>query len=80
MSVEDMVFQLYLRGITLEKGQEESDNSLPLNVKKSYDPSSSSSSRKSSSNRSALHPVQKEALSQYVQSSLPVSVQSSIRE
>ena len=41
---------------------------LPVNVKKSYEPSSSSSSRRSSG-RSALLPVEEGALSEYVQSS-----------
>ena len=59
-----------------KKQSEESDNSLPMNVKKSYEPSSSSSRR--SSNRSVLLPVEEEALSEYVHSSPPVSVQSSI--
>ena len=58
---------------------EESDNSLSMNVKKSYEPSSSSSSsRGSSTNRSALLPIEEEALSEHIQSSPPVSVQSSI--
>ena len=57
---------------------QESDNSLPMNVKKSYEPSSSSSSSRRSSNRSVLLPVEEEALSEYVRSSPPVSVQSSI--
>ena len=56
---------------------EESENSLSMNVKKSYEPSSASSSSRRSSNRSALLPVQEEALSEYVQSSLPETVQSS---
>ena len=52
---------------------------LPMNVKKSYEPSSSSSSsRRSSTNRSALLPKEEEALSEHIQSSPPVSVQSSI--
>ena len=55
----------------------ESDNSLPMNVKKSYEPSSSSSSRRSS-NRSVLLPVEEEALSEHIHSSPPVSVQSSV--
>ena len=41
---------------------------LPVNVKKSYEPSSSSSSRRSSG-RSVLLPVEEGALSEYVQSS-----------
>ena len=50
-----------------------------MNVKKSYEPSSSSSgSRRSSTNRSALLPVEEEALSEHIQSSPPVSVQSSM--
>ena len=51
---------------------------LPMNVKKSYEPSSSSSSRRSSTNRSVLLPIEDEALSEYIQSSPPVSVQSSL--
>ena len=59
--------------------QEEDDDDLPMNVKKSYEPSSSSSgSRRSSTNRSALLPIEEEALSEHIQSSPPVSVQSSI--
>ena len=42
-----------------------SSSSLPMNVKKSYEPSSSSSSRRSSG-RSALLPVEEGALSEYV--------------
>ena len=62
---------------SIEKQQsEQSDNSLPMNVKKSYEPSSSSSRR--SSNRSALLPVEEEALSEHIHSSPPVSVQSSV--
>ena len=62
----------------VEKQQtEESDDSLPMNVKKSYEPSSSSSSRRSS-NRSALLPIEEEALSEHIHSSPPVSVQSSV--
>ena len=57
---------------------EESDNSLPMNVKKSYEPSSSSSSSRRSSNRSALLPVEEEALSEYIHSSAPETVQSSV--
>ena len=45
-----------------------SSSSLPMNVKKSYEPSSSSSSRRSSG-RSALLPVEEGALSEYFQSS-----------
>ena len=45
-----------------------SSSSLHMNVKKSYEPSSSSSSRRSSG-RSALLPVEEGALSEYVQSS-----------
>ena len=74
----------------VEKQQtEESADSLPMNVKKSYDPSSSRSSRASgeasssssrrSSNRSVLLPVEEEALSEHIHSSPPVSVQSSVR-
>ena len=73
--------------------EEEDDDDLPMNVKKSYEPSSSSSgSRRSSTNRSALLPIdegssiasgntlpiEEEALSEHIQSSPPVSVQSSI--
>ena len=48
-------------------------------LKQSYEPSSSSSgSRRSSTNRSALLPIEEEALSEHIQSSPPVSVQSSI--
>ena len=66
-----------LRDPSLEKQQsEQSDNSLPMNVKKSYEPSSSSSRR--SSNRSVLMPVEEEALSEYVNSSPPETVQSSV--
>ena len=57
-----------------------SDEYLPMNVKKSYEPSSSSSSsssRRSSTSRSALLPIEEEALSEFVQSSPPISVQSS---
>ena len=57
---------------------EESDNSLPMNVKKSYEPSSSSSSSRRSSNRSVLLPVEEEALSEYIHSSAPETVQSSV--
>ena len=49
---------------------------LPMNVKKSYEPSSSSSS---STNRSALLPIEENALSEHIHSSPPVSVQSSIQ-
>ena len=55
---------------------DDDENYVPMNVKKSYDPSSSSPS--SSSNRSVLLPVEEEALSEYIQSSPPISVQSSI--
>ena len=51
---------------------------LPVNVKKSYEPSSSSSSSRRSSGRSALLPVEEGALSEYVQSSPPETVQSSV--
>ena len=62
-----------------EQEEEEDDDDLPMNVKKSYEPSSSSSgSRRSSTNRSALLPIEEEALSEHIQSSPPVSVQSSI--
>ena len=58
---------------------QESDNSLPMNVKKSYEPSSSSSSSsRRSSNRSVLMPVEEEALSEYINSSPVETVQSSI--
>ena len=65
---------------SLEKQQsEQSDNSLPMNVKKSYEASSSSSSSsRRSSNRSVLLPVEEEALSEYVNSSAPETVQSSV--
>ena len=64
---------------SIEKQQsEQSDNSLPVNVKKSYEPSSSSSSSRRSSNRSVLLPVEEEALSEHIHSSPPVSVQSSV--
>ena len=62
----------------VEKQQsEQSEVDLPMNVKKSYEPSSSSSSRRSS-NRSALLPIEEEALSEHIHSSPPVSVQSSV--
>ena len=55
------------------------EDDLPVNVKKSYEPSSSSSgSRRSSTNRSALLPIEEEALSEHIQPSPPVSVQSSM--
>ena len=54
-----------------------SSSSLPMNVKKSYEPSSSSSSSRRSWGRSALLPVEEGALSEYVQSSPPETVQSS---
>ena len=60
-----------------EEEDHEEDDDLPVNVKKSYEPSSSISS-KSSTNRSALLPVEEEALSEHIQSSPPVSIQSSI--
>ena len=64
---------------SLEKEEsEQSDNSLPMNVKKSYEPSSSSSSSRRSSNRSALLPVEEEALSEYINSSPPETVKSSV--
>ena len=76
--------------LSVEKQQtEESENSLPMNVKKSYDdspetrvlrdPSSESSSSRRSSNRSVLLPVEEEALSEYVNSSAPETVESSNR-
>ena len=59
--------------------EEEEDDDLSMNVKKSFEASSSSSSsRRSSTNRSALLPIEEEALSEHIQSSPPVSVQSSI--
>ena len=58
---------------------EEEEDDLSMNVKKSFEASSSSSSsRRSSTNRSALLPIEEEALSEHIQSSPPVSVQSSI--
>ena len=64
---------------SVEKQQsEQRDNSLPMNVKKSYEPSSSSSSSRRSSNRSVLMPVEEEALSEYINSSPIETVQSSI--
>ena len=58
---------------------EESDDDLPMNVKKSYEPSSSSSSSsRRSSNRSVLLPVEEEALSEHIHSSPPETVQSSV--
>ena len=48
-----------------------------MNVKKSYEPSPGSSSRRSS-NRSVLLPVQEEALSEYINSSFNETVQSSV--
>ena len=59
-----------------EYDDDDDENYLPMNVKKSYDPSSSSSP--SSLNRSVLLPAEEEALSEYIQSSPPISVQSSI--
>ena len=64
-----------------EKVEEEDDDEvdLSMNVKKSFEASSSSSgSRRSSTNRSALLPIEEDALSEHIQSSPPVSVQSSI--
>ena len=64
-----------------EQVEEEDDDEvdLSMNVKKSFEASSSSSgSRRSSTNRSALLPIEEEALSEHIQSSPPVSVQSSI--
>ena len=58
---------------------EESDNCLPMNVKKSYEPSSESSSSRRSSNRSVLLLVEEEALSEYINSSQPETVESSNR-
>ena len=78
------------REATVEKQQsEQSDNSLPMNVKKSYEPSSrssrasseassSSSSSRRSSNRSVLMPVGEDALSEYINSSPVETVQSSV--
>ena len=66
--------------LSVEKQQtEDSDSSLPINVKKSYEPSSESSSSRRSSNRSVLLPVEEEALSEYVNSSAPETVESSNR-
>ena len=63
---------------SVEKQQtEETDDSLPVNMKKSYEPSSASSSSRRSSNRSVLLPVEEEALSEYINSSAPETVQSS---
>ena len=62
--------------LSVEKQKtEENDNSLPVNMKKSYEPSSASSSSRISSNRSVLLPVEEEALSEYVQSSIPETVE-----
>ena len=58
---------------------DDSDNSLPMNVKKSYEPSSESSSSRRSSSRSVLLPVEEEALSEYINSSQPETVESSNR-
>ena len=64
--------------LSVEKQQtEESENSLPMNVKKSYEPSSESSSSRRSSDRSVLLPVEEEALSEYINSSQPETVESS---
>ena len=75
---------------SIDKQQsEDSDNSLPMNVKKSCEPSSSSRSSRASggasssssirsSNRSVLLPVEEEALSEYINSSRPETVQSSV--
>ena len=60
-----------------EQEEEDDDEGLSMDVKKSYEPSSSSSTR-SSTNRSALLPIEEEALSEHIQSSPPVSVQSSV--
>ena len=63
----------------IEEEEQEEDDDLPMNVKKSFEASSSSSgSRRSSTNRSALLPIEEEALSEHIQSSPPVSVQSSM--
>ena len=65
---------------TVEKQQtEDSESSLPMNVKKSYTPSSESSSSRRSSDRSVLLPVEEEALSEYINSSAPETVESSNR-
>ena len=57
----------------------EDEDDLPVNLKKSFEASSSSSgSRRSSTNRSALLPIEEEALSEHIQPSPPVSVQSSM--
>ena len=65
---------------TVEKQQtEDSESSLPMNVKKSYEPSSESSSSRRSSDRSVLLPVEEEALSEYINSSQPETVESSNR-
>ena len=60
--------------------EEEDEVDLSMNVKKSFEASSSSSSsRRSSTNRSAILPIEEEeALSEHIQSSPPISVQSSI--
>ena len=58
---------------------EESENSLSMNVKNSYEHSSASSSSRRSSNRSVLLPVEEEALSEYINSSQPETVESSNR-
>ena len=56
-----------------------SSSSLPMNVKKSYEPSSSSSSSsRRSSGKSVLLPVEEGALSEYVQSTPPETVNSSV--
>ena len=57
----------------------ETDDSLPMNVKKSCEPSSESSSSRRSSDRSVLLPVEEEALSEYINSSAPETVESSNR-
>ena len=65
---------------TVEKTQtEDSESSLPMNVKKSYEPSSASSSSRKSSNRNVLLPVEEEALSEYTNSSQPETIESSNR-
>ena len=75
--IEEEEYEI-LREPSVEKQKtEESDVDLPMNVKKSYEPSSSSSSRRSS-NRSVLLPVEEEALSERIHSSSPETVQSSV--
>ena len=62
--------------VQTEQMEEEEGDDLPMNVKKSYEPSSSSSN---SSSRSVLLPIEEGALSEHIQSSAPISVQSSVR-